>query len=320
MAKKSSPFSVIEAGAMPLSLATGSMFQWNASTGECHATQSPPRAEQRWFFQATGLPVTESSLSSYWTTSEISFVEGISLQAIAWEQEAVRTTFSLAPVLLEHPRYSVLPGITGELIWVPWSRPTTSRSPAVRPVLRVNTLHKTAQADDLTIVPFFPSPDPLLHHIALLLQAAFASEGSIGQLYTQTLADALAVHFLRRYSTARHPLGEANGGLSPYKLRQTTSYISAHLEQDLSLATLAAVGETSPAHFSRLFKHATGQSPHQYVITCRMERAKQLLAETNISLSEIALLVGCTDHSHFSALFRTHVAQTPTTYRDNARK
>jgi AraC family transcriptional regulator len=154
----------------------------------------------------------------------------------------------------------------------------------------------------------------------LLLQAAFAAESEIGQLYTQSLADALAVHFLRRYNLTQPPLGEMTGGLSPYKLQRTTSYINAHLEQELSLATLAAVGGTSPAYFSRLFKHATGLAPHQYVIRCRMERAKHLLAETNFSLSEIALLVGCTDHSHFSALFRTHVAQTPTAYRDQARQ
>jgi AraC family transcriptional regulator len=175
------------------------------------------------------------------------------------------------------------------------------------------------QTERLTIAPYFPTPDPLLHHITLLLQAAFAGESEIGQLYTQSLADALAVHFLRRYGAMPPSLGEITGGLSPYKLRRTTSYIHAHLEQELSLVTLAAVGETSPAHFSRLFKHATGLAPHQYVICCRMERAKHLLAETNISLSEIALLVGCADHSHFSALFRNHVAQTPTAYRDQAR-
>ena len=71
--------------------------------------------------------------------------------------------------------------------------------------------------------------------------------------------------------------------------------LKAHLEQELSLATLAAVGEMSLAHFSRLFKHATGLAPHQYVIACRMEQAKRLLAETDVSLSEIALQVGCTD-------------------------
>jgi AraC family transcriptional regulator len=213
----------------------------------------------------------------------------------------------------------VLSGATGELVWVTWPEQPKTPIPAVHPVLLVHTLHEALQAERLTIVPYFPAPDPLLHHIALVLQAALEGESVTKQLYTQSLADALVIHFLRRYGTARHSLGEVSGGLSPYKLRRTTAYIKAHLAQELSLAQLAAVGETSPAHFARLFKHATGLAPHQYVIACRMEQAKRLLAETDLPLSEIALEVGCTDHSHFSALFRVHVAMTPTAYRDKTR-
>ena len=152
-----------------------------------------------------------------------------------------------------------------------------------------------------------------------MLQVALEGEGVAGQLYAKTVADALAVHFLRRYAAARPALGEVTGGLSPSKLRRTTAYIQEHLEHDLSLVTLAAVGQTSPAHFARLFKHATGLAPHQYVITCRMEHAKRLLAETDMPLIEVGALVGCADQSHFTALFRKHVALTPKAYRDSTR-
>jgi AraC-like DNA-binding protein len=320
MAKKSSPSSIAMAGTTPLPSTIGSTLQWDASTGVCQEAEIPTFLGSSSFFQAKEPPAIESDVNSYWTTSEIGLVPGASPQSIVWEQEAARATFSLAPVLLADTHSSVLTGTTGELVWVPWPEQTTSLLPAVRPVLFVHTLHETSHTERLTIVPSFSSSDPLFHHLTLLLQTAFESESVTTQLYTQSLTDALAVHFLRRYGTTRRPLGEGNGGLSPYKLRRTTAYINAHLEQELSLATLAAVGETSPAHFSRLFKHATGLAPHQYVIMCRMERAKHLLAETDISLTEISLLVGCTDHSHFSALFRTHVAQTPTAYRDQTRR
>jgi AraC family transcriptional regulator len=148
------------------------------------------------------------------------------------------------------------------------------------------------------------------------LRAVLESKNLAGQLYAESLADALVAHFLRRYGTSRHSLRGVTGGLLPYKLQRTTAYIRDHLEEELSLATLAAVGETSPAHFARLFKHATGLAPHQYVIRCRMDQAKQLLAETDVSLSEIGLQVGCADQSHFTALFRKHVAMTPKAYRD----
>lgn len=125
--------------------------------------------------------------------------------------------------------------------------------------------------------------------------------------------------FLRRAGVTGQSPGEVTSGLSPCKLRRTIAYITDHLEQDLSLVTLATVGEMSPAHFARLFKQATGLPPHQYVLMCRMERAKQLLAETDLPLIEIALQVGCADQSHFSALFRAHVTLTPKAYRDTTR-
>ena len=74
--------------------------------------------------------------------------------------------------------------------------------------------------------------------------------------------------------------------------------------------------QTSPPHFAHLFKQATGQTPHQYVLRCRMERAKHLLTRTTLPLHEIGARVGYADHSHFTALFRQYVAITPQAYRD----
>jgi AraC-like DNA-binding protein len=102
-----------------------------------------------------------------------------------------------------------------------------------------------------------------------------------------------------------------SGGLPPYKLQRTTVYIQAHLEEKLSLATLAAVAEMSATHFAHLFKQATGLTPHQYVSLCRIAHAKRLLAETDCALIEIGAQVGCTDHSHFAALFRRYVSMPP---------
>jgi AraC family transcriptional regulator len=116
------------------------------------------------------------------------------------------------------------------------------------------------------------------------------------------------------------PLRQASGELAPSKLRRTIAYIQDHLEQALSLSTLAAVAQTSPAHFARLFEQATGRTPHQYVITCRMAYAKRLLVETDLPLSEIAPQVGCADQSHFTVLFGKHVSMTPQVYRSTTRR
>jgi AraC family transcriptional regulator len=156
----------------------------------------------------------------------------------------------------------------------------------------------------------------LRYHSVLVLQATSDADSTAGQLYAEVLTNALAVHLLRRYRACRHPIHEVSNGLSPAKLQRTITYIQAHLEEELSLITLAALVNLSPDHFARLFKHATGQTPHQYVLARRIARAKQLLTETDVPLSAIGLQVGCADQSYFTALFRRHVMMTPKAFRD----
>jgi AraC family transcriptional regulator len=311
----------IMGSAKPLPQTAGATLHWDTRSGVCRdvgpLTGSGPG--QRPSFQAMGQPVTGDGARPYWTTAAIGLVPSLSRQAIAWEQEAAHVTFDLDPVLLTETAREVIPRATGELVWVHWQETLESCTPAVHPMLLIHGPYDALDVDRVMIVPSLPGHDPLLQHLRLVLQAAIEGEGVAGQLYAESLIDALVVHFLKRYAAARPSLQEATGGLSPYKLRRTTAYIQAHLAEELSLATLAAVAQTSPAHFARLFKHATGLAPHQYVIRCRMAHARRLLSATDVSLIDIGLQVGCADQSHFTALFRTHVAQTPKAFRDHAR-
>jgi AraC-like DNA-binding protein len=270
-------------------------------------------------FQATGQPSITPRAGLYWRTDKVHYAPARPSRTIAWEQEAAGTTFLLDPILLAGITHGEISGATGELVWVCWGEQPASSTPSVRPALLVRTSRESTPVEHVTIVPSLTVHDPLVQHIALMLQAKMEGEGVAAQLYAGVLANALAVHFLHRYATSQHSQGEVAGGLSPYKLQRTIAYIREHLAQELSLVTLAAMGQASPAHFARLFKHSTGQTPHHYVIRRRMEQAQQLLAETAMSLSEIGLRVGCADQSHFTALFRKHIAMTPKAYRDNAR-
>jgi AraC family transcriptional regulator len=182
--------------------------------------------------------------------------------------------------------------------------------------LLVQTASVELQRGCVELVPHLQVGDPLCHHMELVLWVAFTAEGMTDRLYAESLTHALAVHFLRRYGAYEHAGQGVLNGLSPLKLRQTIAYIQAHLEHTLSLAVLADVAQLSPNHFAHLFKLATGQTPHQYVLGCRITRAKQLLAETDMPLSTIGPQVGLTDQSYFTALFRKHVAMTPKTYRN----
>jgi AraC-like DNA-binding protein len=309
----------VMASATPLPQAAGAMLHWDDSSGVCGDVESHTfsASVRQPSFQATEPPVTAHRATPYWTTGQIGRVPTIPPQAMAWEKEAALLTFSLPPVLLVATVRTVLPGATGELVWLPWQKQTASPFPTVHPVLLVHAPYASRQAERVTLVPALHAHDPLLHHMALVLQAAIEGEGEAGRLYAAVLADALVGHFLTRYAVSRSPLGQATGGLALAKLQRVITYIEGHLEQALSLTTLAAVAQTSPAHFARLFKQATGRTPHQYVITCRMAYAKRLLVETDMPLSQIGPQVGCADQSHFTALFRKHVSMTPQAYRNH---
>lgn len=92
-------------------------------------------------------------------------------------------------------------------------------------------------------------------------------------------------------------------------------HIDAHLGEELDLMTLAALGNTSPFHFSRLFRAVTGLPPHRYLRRARLERAEQLLAGGDTTVTAIAHQVGFSSVSHFIAAFRRHTGTTPGQYR-----
>jgi AraC family transcriptional regulator len=244
-------------------------------------------------------------------------VPSTALQAIDWAREAESLTVALAQGLLLAAARDATPAVTGELVWVYRGGHPQCITLYVHPVLLVHGASDWLQTDRVEMVPHLHSSDPLLHHMTLVLQAAIDAEGLPGRLYAEALTNALAVHLLRRYETCRPPAGACPHGLSKPKLRRTTAYIEAHLAHELSVIELAAVAQTSPAYFARLFRQATGQTPHQYVIMCRIERAKRLLLETEGSIIDIGHQVGFTDQSYFTAVFRKHVTITPKAYRDD---
>jgi transcriptional regulator GlxA family with amidase domain len=92
-------------------------------------------------------------------------------------------------------------------------------------------------------------------------------------------------------------------------------FIEAHLEKNLGIPELAAVTGLSKFYFARAFKQSTGMTPHGYVVRCRVRRAQELLASTDLPLSEIAVAVGFADQSHCARRFREHVGTTPSRYR-----
>ena len=85
--------------------------------------------------------------------------------------------------------------------------------------------------------------------------------------------------------------------------------------EPLDVSALASAAHLSPAHFSREFRRAFGETPHQYLLTRRLERAAALLRNTDHSVAEICLEVGLRSVGSFTTSFRRAYGLTPTAYR-----
>jgi transcriptional regulator GlxA family with amidase domain len=104
-------------------------------------------------------------------------------------------------------------------------------------------------------------------------------------------------------------------GLPPRAKGRVLEYIVTHLNENITNDALAEVAGLSVCHFARMFKQTVGVSPHRYVLQCRIEWARELLAGTDMPLSEIAIVTGFSDQSHYTRWFRQIIGVTPGSYR-----
>jgi AraC family transcriptional regulator len=109
--------------------------------------------------------------------------------------------------------------------------------------------------------------------------------------------------------------GSTRGGLAAWQIVRVQAYIDSNLHRTIHIRDLSAVARRSPAHFSRKFKLAVGESPHAYLVTRRLERACHLMRTSAEPLSEIALSVGFSDQAHLCRLFRQAFGQSPASWR-----
>jgi AraC-like DNA-binding protein len=106
-------------------------------------------------------------------------------------------------------------------------------------------------------------------------------------------------------------------GLQRYKLRRVMAYVEASIGGPISLDDLATVAGVSRFHFHRQFRKSVGVTPHEYVLRARIERAKGLLTDSDLSVGEVSGAVGFADQSHFSNIFRKLKAMTPRGFRNS---
>ena len=196
-----------------------------------------------------------------------------------------------------------------------WDKESGALTLAIDPTVFAQTIYEVVDPDTIELLPQFATPDPFLYQIGVALKSALTKQSNTSRLYAETLVNSLILHLLEHYCTTRPNLQESvSGQLPKYKLKQVIDYIDAYLDRDLSLKELSTIVQMSPSYFSQLFKQTTGTTPHQYVIRCRIERAKDLLKQGRLSIAEISTQVGFVDQSHLHRYFKRLVGITPKTY------
>ncbi|HVF65317.1 MAG TPA: AraC family transcriptional regulator [Casimicrobiaceae bacterium] len=164
------------------------------------------------------------------------------------------------------------------------------------------------------LVARYAAVDPFLREIANTLKDPLrVSDPGTGP-YLESIASVIAVHLARNYAGGKSAL-PAYVGLAPHKLKRVQQHIAVHLFEAIPVKDLAAIVHMSPYHFARMFRKATGQPPHLYITTQRIDHARSLLADGKLSLADVAARVGFQTQSHFTEVFRKHTGMTPGTFR-----
>jgi AraC family transcriptional regulator len=159
------------------------------------------------------------------------------------------------------------------------------------------------------------TPDWQVERIGLSLLCELEHQEIGASVYVESLANELAVHLLRRYSTAAPAAMPSASTLPGHKLRRVLEYLNENFSRNLTLSEIARTVGMSPYHFAHVFKQTTGLSPHKYLVARRVACAESLLRETDLPITEIAHRVGYANQSHFSTLFHRAATMTPKTFR-----
>ena len=138
-----------------------------------------------------------------------------------------------------------------------------------------------------------------------------------GQWLEAVIADDERIGTIVKFPGTLQAVPSMESGLPRYKLRRVMSYVDARLGGPISLDDLAKVAGVSRFHFHRQFRKSVGVTPREYVLRARIERAKGLLTESDLTVGEVSGAVGFADQSHFSNMFRRLTAMTPRGFRNS---
>ncbi|MBB5345106.1 helix-turn-helix transcriptional regulator [Tunturibacter empetritectus] len=177
------------------------------------------------------------------------------------------------------------------------------------------SIENTAHLNELELRTHWNLRDRHIQSLMLAMHADLEDGSPAGPLYGESLGLTLGLYLIRRYSARTNNSAQFRGGMPTARLNRVLDFINQNFAQDLRLWELAELAGMSPHYFCELFKASTGLTAYQYVLQCRIERAKQYIRDPTFSVGEAGAAVGFADQSHFTKVFRRMVGVTPMKYR-----
>ena len=179
-------------------------------------------------------------------------------------------------------------------------------------------------ADDDTeelsdVEPIFKRADTFMRSVLMQFKSLLVGDSSPVPDYAETLAVMLRQE-LRRIAVMENRREGDGCGLTPRQLKATLAYMDDRIDQGVSIAKMAKNLDMSAFHFIRMFKKTVGLPPHQFFLTRRIDRAKELLRSPDLSIADVAEMSGFGGTTQLTRTFRRIVGTNPTTFRRSIRQ
>jgi AraC family transcriptional regulator len=159
--------------------------------------------------------------------------------------------------------------------------------------------------------------DPRLRALIAGVHAETVAGFPNGRLFLDTAEQEIATALVNGHAVSHRPAQTYRGGLGSGRLRRIQELVDAKMEDDLNLDELAQSVALSTAHFARMFRKSTGETPHQFVLRQKIERAQALLRADDARVLDVAVACGFKTQQHFAQVFRDVVGVSPTEYRQD---
>jgi AraC family transcriptional regulator len=156
--------------------------------------------------------------------------------------------------------------------------------------------------------------DPLVYSLLVRMWECAAGQEQVDRYLADGLLVSILSQLLIKATGCSSKL--ATTAIPYWRLQRVYAFVESNLDQDITLENLAEAAGFSCRHFARSFRLQTGETPHRWLMTVRLEKAKDLLRDTEFSLCDVADRCGFASQSHMTTVMKNETGYTPRQWRD----